>query len=131
MSALPNAENRRRVPWNSQFVLAPPIQQIAEPRATVLRACVHGGETVVAYEAVVLGALRPGYRSLSLRRRLGTLLLELRLPDRTLVPRDQGVEMSTLAEPCKAGPCGAIWPKQAGCKGQKMELWTQNQFDSS
>ena len=24
----------------------------AEPRATVLRACVHGGETVVAYEAV-------------------------------------------------------------------------------
>ncbi|EOD04763.1 hypothetical protein EMIHUDRAFT_250462, partial [Emiliania huxleyi CCMP1516] len=44
----------------------------AEPRATVLRACVHDGETVVAYEAVVLGALRPGYRSLSLRSRLGT-----------------------------------------------------------
>ena len=66
----------------------------AEPRATVLRACVHDGETVVAYEAVVLGALRPGYRSLSLRSRLGT---QIRLCS-LLVHIERGEEPNMWAE---------------------------------
>lgn len=44
----------------------------AEPRETVLRVSVHDGETLVAYETVILGTLRPGYRCLALRSRLGT-----------------------------------------------------------
>jgi len=44
----------------------------AEPRETILRVCVHDGEAVVAYEAVVLGALRAGYRCLLLRSSNGT-----------------------------------------------------------
>lgn len=44
----------------------------AEPGATLLRVSVHDGDALVAYEAVVLGALRPGYRCLPLRSRQGT-----------------------------------------------------------
>ena len=39
----------------------------AEPRETILRVSVMDGDTMVAYETVVLGALRKGYRSLQLR----------------------------------------------------------------
>jgi hypothetical protein len=44
----------------------------AEPGATILRVSVHDGEALLAYEAVVLGTLRPGYRCLPLRSRQGT-----------------------------------------------------------
>jgi len=44
----------------------------AEPKQTLLRVSVHDGETLVAYEALVLGVLRPGYRCIQLRSRCGT-----------------------------------------------------------
>ena len=45
----------------------------AEPRETILRLVVLDGETELAYETAVLGALRPGYRSFQMRSiRTGT-----------------------------------------------------------
>jgi hypothetical protein len=46
----------------------------AEPMQTVLRLVVLDGEHKATYEAVVLGALRPGYRCLQLRSRHGTYI---------------------------------------------------------
>ena len=39
----------------------------AEPRETILRVVVLDGDTEVAYETAVLGALRPGYRCFQMR----------------------------------------------------------------
>jgi len=44
----------------------------AEPRTTVLRLLVEDAGSVAAYETLILGAMRPGYRSIPLRSRLGT-----------------------------------------------------------
>ena len=48
----------------------------AEPLETILRVAVIDGSdgAEVAYEAVVFGSLRPGYRSIPLRSRLGTYI---------------------------------------------------------
>ena len=44
----------------------------AEPRETLLRVGVWDHGTLVAYDTLVLGALRAGYRGIQLRSRLGT-----------------------------------------------------------
>ena len=41
---------------------------VAEPQEAILRVSVLDGETEAAYEAVVISALRPGYRCLPLRQ---------------------------------------------------------------
>ena len=44
----------------------------AEPTTTILKLSVNDGDTEVAYECIVLGVLRPGYRCVQLRSKLGT-----------------------------------------------------------
>ena len=44
----------------------------AEPDETILRLSVSDGDTEVAYECVLVGVLRPGYRCIPLRSKLGT-----------------------------------------------------------